>query len=110
MNAMLQYDLTETRFFDADSCGTLPNDAEMFAITAALLLFHDAAYTSLAECEIVFGEADLVGVAECIEYRLPVFLRDVGGASRLRRRLRAFIGLRIGGSVLVSPREASHPT
>ena len=107
---MLQYDLTETRFFDADSCGTLPNDAEMFAITAALLLFHDVAYTSLAEREIIFGEADLAGVAECIEYRLPAFLRDVGDGSRLRRRLRDFIGLRIGGSLLVPSREASHPT
>ncbi len=107
---MLQYDLTGTRFFDADAGGRLPNDAEMFAITAALLLFHDAAYTSLPEREIVFSEADLAGVAECIEYRLPVFLRDVGGGSQLRRRLRDFVGLRIGGSVLVAPREASHPT
>jgi hypothetical protein len=107
---MLQYDLTDTRFFDAESRGSLPNDAEMFAITAALLLFHDVAYTSLAERDLVFVEADIAGVAECIEYRLPVFVGDVGGGSQLRQRLRDFIGLRIGGSAIAPSREVSHPT
>ena len=107
---MLQYDLTDTRFFDAESRSGLPNDAEMFAITAALLLFHDVAYKSLAQREIVFVEDDVAGVAECIEYRLPVFVGDIGGGSHLRRRLRDFIGLRIGSSVLTTPREVSHPT
>ena len=107
---MLQYDLTDTRFFDAESRGSLPSDAEMFVITAALLLFHDVAYTSLAECEIVFVEADVSGVAECIEYRLPAFIQDVGDGSRLRRRLSDFVGLRIGSSLRVRSRESSHPT
>ncbi len=107
---MLQYDLTDTRFFDAESRGTLPNDAEMFVITAALLLFHDANYASLAEREIVFAETDIASVAECVEYRLPMFVRDVGGGSQLRQRLRDFVGLRIGSSVLVRSHESSHPT
>lgn len=107
---MLQYDLTDTRFFDAELRGSLPNAAEMFAITAALLLFHDVAYTSLAERELVFVEADIAGVAECIEYRLPVFVRDVGGGSQLRQRLRDFVGLRVGSTVLLRSHESSHPT
>ena len=85
---MLLYDLTDTPFFRADSCENLPTEAEMFAITAALLLVHDVGYTSLAHREIVFDEADLAGVAECIEYRLPAFVQDVGHGSELRRRLR----------------------
>jgi hypothetical protein len=107
---MLQYDLTNTRFFDAESRGGLPNDAEMFAVTVALLLFHDAAYASLAEHEIVFAEADIAGVAECIEYRLPVFVRDVGRGSQLRQRLRDFVGLRVGSTVLLRSHESSHST
>ena len=107
---MLLYDLTDTRLFDTDSCGTLPNDAEMFAITAALLLLHDVAYTSLAHREIVFDDADLAGVAECIEYRLPTFIQDVGHGSQLRRRLRDFVGLRIGSNALLPSQESSHPT
>jgi hypothetical protein len=108
--AMLQYDLTDTPFFRADSCGNLPTEAEMFAITAALLLVHDVGYTGLAHREIVFNEADLAGVAECIEYRLPTFVQDVGHGSRLRRRLRNFVGLRIGSNVLLPSQESSHPT
>lgn len=106
---MLQYDLTSTRFFDADSRGELPNDAEVFAVTAALLLFHGVAYKSLAEREIVFVEADLAGVAECIEYRLPALVPDIGEGTQLRERLRDFVGIAIGCDVPVT-RRPSHPT
>ena len=93
---MLQYDLTRTEFFEATGKAQLPNDAEMFAITVALLLVHEAAYTELAKRELELTDADVECVAECIEYRLPVFVRDLGEGVELRERLRNFVGLRVG--------------
>ena len=92
---MLQYDLTSTRMFGQDR-PTLPTDAEMFAITAALLLMHDVAYRDLRQQEVELTGADVENVAQCIEYRLPTFTRDIGSGSELRDRLADFVGLRIG--------------
>ena len=92
---MLEYDLTSTRLFESESRNELPGDAEMFAITAALLLVHDAAYADLACRDLQLFEEDINAVAECIEYRLVPLARDFGDAERLRRRLRDFVGLRI---------------
>ncbi len=107
---MLQYDLTRTRLFHAATRTGLPGDAEMFAVTAALLLYHDASYDSLSRCALVFHEADLAGVAECIEYRLPAFVPDIGEGTQLRERLREFVGITIGCNVPVTRRASSHPT
>ena len=107
---MFQYDLTGTRLFHATTRADLPSDAEMFVITAALLLYHDASYGSLSRCKIVFDESDLAGVAECVEYRLPAFVPDIGEATQLRERLRDFVGLSIGCNVPVARRASSHPT
>ena len=49
---MLQYDLTGTRLFDAETRAGVPTDAEVFAITAALLLIQDVAYGELACIEL----------------------------------------------------------
>ena len=96
MNAMLQYDLTSTRLFDAETGAGVPTDAEIFAITAALLLIQDVAYAELACKELELAAGDVENVAQCIEYRLPVFTRDIGCGSELRDRLADFAGLRIG--------------
>ena len=92
---MLQYDLTSTRLFGQDR-PALPTDAEMFAITAALLLMHDVAYRDLQQREVELTRPDIENVAQCIEYRLPMFTRDVGSGPELRDRLADFVGLRIG--------------
>lgn len=94
---MLQYDLTGTRFFDAETHPAVPTDAEMFAITAALLLAQDVAYGELARHELELAAGDVESIAQCIEYRLSVLTRDVGCGQRLRQRLEAFVGLRIAG-------------
>ncbi len=107
---MLHYDLTGTRLFHAATRSGLPGDAEMFVVTAALLLYHDASYDSLSRRALVFDEADLAGVAECIEYRLPTFVPDIGEGTQLRKRLRDFIGITIGCDVPVARRASSHPT
>ena len=79
-------------------------------VTAALLLYHDASYGSLSRCTLEFDESDLAGVAECIEYRLPAFVPDIGEGTELRERLRDFVGITIGCNVPVARREPSHPT
>lgn len=107
---MLQYDLTGTRLFYAATRADVPGDAEMFVITAALLLYHDAPYSSLSRRALVFDESDLAGIAECIEYRLPAFVPDIGEGTRLRERLQDFVGIAIGCDVPVARRASSHPT
>ena len=94
---MLQYDLTGTPFFHAVTRSALPTNGEIFAITAALLLTQDVAYGEIANQELEFAPGDVESVAQCIEYRLPVFTRDVGCGRDLRLRLATFVGLRIAG-------------
>ncbi len=104
------YDLTGTQLFHAATRADLPGDAEIFVITAAMLLYHGTSYGSLSQRPLVFDEADLAGVAECIEYRLPAFVRDIGQGAHLRERLRDFVGITIGCNVPVARRASSHPT
>lgn len=96
---MLQYDLTHTKLFDAPTRALLPSEAEMFAITVALLLIHDMAYTDLARGEVELRSEDLTAVAECIQYRLIPLGHDFGDPERLRSRLGQLVGLRIGQQV-----------
>ena len=104
---MLQYDLTHTSLFDAATRVSLPSEAEMFAMTIALLLVHDLAYNDLAQSELELRNEDLTAVAECIEYRLCPLGHDFGDPETLRNRLREFVGLRIGQQV---GRVAGKPT
>jgi hypothetical protein len=107
---MLQYDLSGTRFFESETRLDLPTDAEVFAITAALLLMQDVAYGELASQELELTADAVENLAQCIEYRLAVFTRDVGGGHRLRQRLEAFVGLRIAGVVTCSMPDSRKPT
>ena len=92
---MLQYDLTETKLFDAGPDARLPSDAELFAITVALLLVHEAAYSDLRGGEVALTGANFDPVVECIEQRVPEFIRDFGCPASLRQRLAELVGLRI---------------
>lgn len=92
---VLQYDLTETKLFDAGPDARLPSDAELFAITVALLLVHEAAYSDLYGGEVALTGASFDPVVECIEQRMPEFVRDFGTPAALRRRLAELVGLRI---------------
>ena len=107
---MLQYDLTGTQLFDSETRSAVPTDGEIFAITAALLLVQDVAYGELARQELELAAGDVENVAQCIEYRLPVFTRDLGCGQRLRRRLEAFVGLRIAGVVSCTTPVPGKPT
>ena len=91
----MQYDLTETRLFEADIPIRPPNDAEMFALTVALLLVNDSAYSDLNRTEVQLTQDSVNAVAECIEYRIPSFTRDLGAGEALRERLWDLAGLRI---------------
>jgi len=93
---MLQYDLTQTALFESVSREELPTEAEMFVLTVALLLTHEASYSELAQSELRLADDDVAALAECIEYRLSSLTRDFGDANRLRYRLRRFVGLRVG--------------
>ena len=74
------------------------------------MLLHDVAYCELAEREIELTDADVENVAQCVEYRLPVFTRDLGSAFHLRQRLADFVGLRIAGAQRAGPVNAPKST
>lgn len=92
---MLQYDLTETKLFDTQAHTKAPSDAEMFVLTAALLLVYEAAYSDLRGGEVALTPANVDAVAECIEQRLPEFACDLEVITLLRKRLQDLVGLRI---------------
>ena len=95
---MLQYDFTDTSLFEKPSRATLPSEAEMFVVTAALLLINEATYSELEHGEVALSDSNLQAVAECIEIRLPEFVRDLERHSTLRKRLAQFGGMRVAGA------------
>jgi len=107
---MLQYDLTQTALFESLSREELPTEAEMFVLTVALLLTHEASYFELAQTELRLADDDVTALAECIEYRLSPLARDFGDADRLRERLRRFVGLRVGAVLPVRGRHNAKST
>ncbi len=92
---MIQYDLTQTPLFNATTGVKAPNDAELFVVTAALLLVNEASYSELGRSEIALSSDNVESVAACIEKRLPEFARDVQVHATLRRRLADLVGMRI---------------
>jgi len=107
---MLQYDLTQTGLFESVSREELPTEAEMFVLSVALLLTHEASYFELAHTELHLADDDVAVLAECIEYRLSPLARDFGDADRLRQRLRHFVGLRIGAVLPDAQARLARPT
>lgn len=92
---MMQVDLTKTKLMQPDSSVRPPSEAEMFALTAAMLLANDLAYSDLDDSDLQLTEEAVRSVAECLEYRLPAFTRDLGFGEGLRQRLSQLVGLRI---------------
>lgn len=92
---MLQYDLTQTRFFDAPTRASLPSDAELFVVTTALLLLRKAAFSELGRSELCLAHANIGAVVACIEERLPELARDLQLNVPLRERLSDLVGIRI---------------
>jgi|GEM_PF-3301185 len=92
---MLQYDLSETKLFASNTALKAPSEAEMFVITAALLLIHEAAYSDLRGGEVALTAANVDAVAGCIEQRLPEFARDFEVVTLLRKRLQHLVGMRV---------------
>lgn len=90
---MLQYDPTDTPLFDVDD--SLPTEAEMFIFTVMLMLVKNFPYSSLEDIELRLDGASVERVAICIERQLSNFTRDVGHGERLRRRIRAFVNMRV---------------
>ena len=92
---MLQYDLTHTRLFESPSRDKLPSDAELFVVTAALLLVNEASYSQFEREALALTAVNVDAVAACIENRLPEFVRDLEIRATLRRRLADLVGIRI---------------
>lgn len=92
---MLQYDLTSTPLLNSSAVNSFPNEAEMFAVTAALLLLNDAPYSDLVDQELQITAEEIEALAQCIEYKLSPFAFDFGDPETLRARLREFVGLRV---------------
>lgn len=67
----------------------------MFAITVAMLLTNDSAYSELGVIGLELTQEAVRTIAECIEYRTPTFSRDLGFGDELRQRLTELVGLRI---------------
>jgi len=92
---MLQYDLTHTQLFESPTRAKLPSDAELFVVTAALLLVNEASYSQFEQKALALTTANVDAVAACIEKRLPEFARDLEIRATLRRRLADLVGIRI---------------
>lgn len=92
---MLQYDLTNTHLFESPTRAKLPSEAELFVVTAALLLVNEASYSQFEQKALALTAANVDAVAACIEKRLPEFARDLEIRATLRRRLADLIGIRI---------------
>ena len=92
---MIQYDLTHTRLFEAPTRATLPSDAELFVVTAALLLVNDASYSEISRDDLALTKANVDAVTTCIEKRLPEFARELQVRATLRKRLADLVGIRI---------------
>jgi len=101
---MLQYDLTSTRLFESISIETIPTEAEVSALTVALLVIRGAAYSDLSACDFVIRMNEVEELALCIEVQLAAFTRDLGCGNQLRDRIRDFVGLRISAIDMARPR------
>lgn len=107
---MLQYDLTNTALSNCISEHPLPMEAETFAITAALLVTHGAAYSDLRDFDLELTDEGLEDVAVCFEQRLPSLGRYIGTGWQLRQRLRVFVGLKISDLSASDLDECREPT
>ncbi|MFN0135698.1 MAG: hypothetical protein ACKVS9_06220 [Phycisphaerae bacterium] len=92
---MVVYDLTNTAVATSDRPIRPPSDAELFAITVALLSYESRSFSNLAAGPVVLTERNRRRIAELIEERTPPLAREFGDPVRLRARLKELIGLQI---------------
>lgn len=92
---MIEYDLSATRLAQSDEPIPVPSEAELFAITVALLLMEGRTYSDLLGHTVSLSCRNYRRVAELIEERTPPFAREFGTPVQLRTRLFQFVGLRI---------------
>lgn len=92
---MIEYDLTATRIAQSDLPIPPPSEAELFAITVALLLKEGRSYSDLSCHSVSLTRRNHRRVAELIEEHTPTMVREFGGPLPLRHRLRDLVGLRI---------------
>ena len=92
---MIEYDLTATRLAQSDEPIPVPTEAELFAITVALLLMEGCSYSDLSSHAVSLSSRNYRRVAELIEERTPTLAREFGTPVELRKRLFQFVGLRI---------------
>lgn len=104
---MLHFDMTQTRLFVHDAATPLPTDAELFTLTAALLLLCGKPFSDLSYDQLELHTQNIEDVAQCIEYRLAALTPDIGRGADLRTRLRQLAGLRIASAMPIRPRRRS---
>ena len=90
---MMQYDLTNTTVANSNEPLRPPSEAELLAITVALMLAGNCSYGELRTRPLELTKRNCRRVAELIEERTPPLARDFGGPLQLRRRLVDLAGL-----------------
>lgn len=92
---VVQYDLTNTALAAAPQRAALPSEAELTALTVAMLIATHSAFSELAGRELVLSDDMLEAVGGLFDGPLAALARDFGSTSDVRRRLREFVGLRV---------------
>lgn len=92
---MIAYDLSTTRLAQSDEPISVPTEAELFAITVALLLLYGRSYSDLSCHTVAISSRNYRRIAELIEERTPSLACEFGTPVELRKRLHQFVGLRI---------------
>lgn len=92
---MIEYDLTATRIAQSDERIAVPTEAELFAITVALLLMEGRSFSDLSCHSVSLTPRNHRRIAQLIEEHTPTLAREFGGPMPLRHRLRDLVGLRI---------------
>lgn len=93
--SVVQYDLTDTAFATAPQGAAIPSEAELSALTMAMLVATHSAFSELADHELVLSDDMLVAVGGLLDGPLSALARDFGGSRDARMRLREFVGLRV---------------
>ncbi len=92
---MLAWDLSDTLIARDEAQRRPPNEAELQAILAALLLVDDCAFGELSGRTLALTHNNQEDVARVIEQRLEPLARDIGTGSSLRQRLDELVGLTV---------------
>ncbi|TWT44439.1 hypothetical protein RAS1_08540 [Phycisphaerae bacterium RAS1] len=92
---MIEYDLTATPLAQSDEPTPPPLEAELLAITVALLLSEGRSYSDLSCHSVSLTRRNHRRVAELIEEHTPTLAREFPTRIELRKRLQQLVGLRI---------------